>query len=317
MFVRGAIKLGTLTVTQKILSDKILKQDNDIMLAAHNLHQTALFSDEKLAEAIENHPAELLDICLKGSFIQVDRNGASGRDVLECVKQGLLWINLRRIETVDSPIGRLIKQMHLESHRTLGRKTYNHVGGLLISSPRSGAGYHFDLTDVTLWHIRGDKRIYIYPVEEPFLSKDGLEKIVLGRGVEKVPYDPGFDAAAKIFDLKPGQMISWPHLAPHRVENGDMLNVSLSLEAVSLASRLRLGSHFFDAYTKKHFGRQIFGHSSNSIIKFVKTGISTIIKKLGASEQDKEFTGYSYRLKPQSQGFLDPVGQIDFAQAAE
>lgn len=306
-----------IAVTTLNLTNKVIDKFNGSVVIDHNLHHLDIFNDENLAHAIEQHPSDLLDICLKGSFIQVDRNGMSGENVLKCVKNGLLWINLRRIESFDNPIGNRIKQMHVESNQLLKRKTYNHVGGLLISSPLSGAGYHFDLTDVTLWHIRGKKDIFIYPAEEPFLMKDGLEKIALGRGVEKIPYELEFDAHAKVFTLLPGHMISWPHLVPHKVENGDCLNVSLSLESVTMASRFRLGSHFFDAYTRKHFDFQVMAHSKIKLVQVAKTFVSIIIKKLGASEHDKELTGYTYKLDMSSPGFLVPIeDNNDYSHAA-
>ena len=298
------------------LANTIITNVNGSVLIDHNLHNLDIFSDEDLAQAIENHPSDLLDICLKGSFIQVDRNEVSGLDIIECVKKGLLWINLRRIESFDNPIGNLIKQMHLESNQLLKRKTYNHVGGLLISSPLSGAGYHFDLTDVTLWHIRGEKKVYVYPATEPFLTKEGLEKVALGRGVEKIPYEEEFDKSANVFTLLPGQMMSWPHLTPHRVENGDCLNVSLSLESVTMASRLRLGSHFFDAFVRKRFGFQIMGHSKNIFVQFIKTLFSIVIKKTGISEQDKELTGYKYKLDMTSPEFLSLINEPNLSAAA-
>src|SRR5262249_31032575 len=35
---------------------------------------------------------------------------------------------------------------------------------------------------------------------------------------------------ARVYDLAPGQMVHWPHNAPHRVENEDCLNVSMTVE---------------------------------------------------------------------------------------
>jgi quercetin dioxygenase-like cupin family protein len=31
-----------------------------------------------------------------------------------------------------------------------------------------------------------------------------------------------------VYQLEPGDVVSWPHNAPHRIENLDSLNVSLS-----------------------------------------------------------------------------------------
>jgi len=147
--------------------------------------------------------------------------------------------------------------------------------------------------------------------------RDGLEKIALGRGVEKIPYEPAFDTYAKVFTLLPGHMISWPHLVPHKVENGNCLNVSLSLEAVTMSSRFRLGSHFFDAFTRKHFNFQIMAHSNIKFVQVIKTLVSIVIKKIGASEHDKELTGYTYKLDMSSPNFLIPIEKNNYLKAAE
>lgn len=39
-----------------------------------------------------------------------------------------------------------------------------------------------------------------------------------------------FDECAQVFDLEPGDVVTWPQNAPHRVENSDDLNISLSTE---------------------------------------------------------------------------------------
>ncbi len=38
---------------------------------------------------------------------------------------------------------------------------------------------------------------------------------------EEIPYSPDFDEHAAVFDLKPGEVVSRPPNAPHRVENLD------------------------------------------------------------------------------------------------
>ena len=45
-----------------------------------------------------------------------------------------------------------------------------------------------------------------------------------------VVLDGFIDREAQVFDLTPGRMVTWAQNAPHRIENGPMLNVSLSIE---------------------------------------------------------------------------------------
>ena len=43
-------------------------------------------------------------------------------------------------------------------------------------------------------------------------------------------YDPSYDLQAEVFDLTGGDMLHWPLNGPHRVENDDCLNVSMTTE---------------------------------------------------------------------------------------
>jgi len=56
---------------------------------------------------------------------------------------------------------------------------------------------------------------------------------------KNLPYDPEFDRAALNFDVNPGDLISWPQNAPHRVQNLGGINVSLSCEFDTKRSRRR------------------------------------------------------------------------------
>ncbi|MGB0907022.1 MAG: hypothetical protein ACPGVT_05980 [Maricaulaceae bacterium] len=277
----------------QILSEKIENYPNGIKIVRHNLPETNLFTQAALAKAIEEHPPELMDICVEGSFSTCERNGFTGMQLIEAVKQGKFWINLKQIERVDSPIGNLVKKMHSEVEHTMGRKTRSKIGGLLISSPSATVGYHFDLTDVTLHHIHGRKRIYIYPNKAPFLNSENVEDIALAEGVEKLPYNVKFDVAADVFDLEPGHMISWPHLSPHRVDNLSDLNVSISLESMCFESRLAVGAHFFDGFTYKRFGTRFFPQSENKFIRFMKSSIAICIKKSGMLNRAEAPTNYT------------------------
>ena len=83
-----------------------------------------------------------------------------------------------------------------------------------------------------------------------------------------------------------------------------------------MASRLRLGSHFFDAYTRKHWNFQVMAHSHIKLVQGLKTLLSIIIKKIGASEEDKELTGCTYKLDMSSPNFLVPIDESAIPQAA-
>lgn len=61
-----------------------------------------------------------------------------------------------------------------------------------------------------LWQLIGRKRVYVYPNSPPFLTDRQLEDIALFEIEVDLPYKPWYDEHARVLDLEPGQMLSWP-----------------------------------------------------------------------------------------------------------
>ena len=51
-------------MTKQSLTNKIIETLDGTVVVDHNLHHLETFNDTNLAQAIETHPPELLDICL-------------------------------------------------------------------------------------------------------------------------------------------------------------------------------------------------------------------------------------------------------------
>lgn len=204
---------------------------------AHSLHTSPLFTLEAIAELIDRFPRAQYSLVSRseagGQRIQKEGDFADlkGSEVLDCIAQGHLWLNLRHVPLVDKRYRDVLDEAYAEmARRAPGPRMFNTSLGILISSPHAGATYHCDLPGQALWQIHGRKRVYIYPAEPPFLRARNLEDIALFGIEEELPYEPGFDAKATVIELEPGDMAHWPLNAPHRVENHGMLNVSVATE---------------------------------------------------------------------------------------
>ena len=135
--------------------------------------------------------------------------------------------------------------------------------------------YHFDSSHQALWHMRGRKRIWLYPAcDERFASQEIMEEIFAGTYDydEEIPYSPEFDHHAQVFDLNPGEVVSWPHNAPHRIENLGTLNVSLSTGFVTEAAERR-----HQIYVANRLFRQRLGVRARSTRE---TGLTASAKSL-------------------------------------
>lgn len=226
---------------------------------SHSLLDTDLFTDAALAEQLERHPAELFDI----NVFHYDeegrarlQTGAKGRrpgdELLEAVKQGRVWIQMRRIQDHYPRMGETIQQAFADLGRQVrGLKPIDVTGQLILSAPSASVPFHADPPGVVLFHLRGEKRIWIYPPDEIHMPCQAMEQIMLEQQTEDLPYRRGMDAAATVFDLKPGMAAAWPLHAPHRIENQGSFNVSLSCDYQTWGSRITNGAHYANGVIRR------------------------------------------------------------------
>jgi hypothetical protein len=217
-------------------------------VGTHALHEHALFTDEALADLLDHFPRQHLYALSMGvDLARPDQNrlavneGISGAELLRAVKSGRLWLNITRVDLADSRYRALIDRLFGELRSGIpGFNPSASRGTLLLSSPNAMVYYHADAAATILWHIRGRKRIWIYPaLDERFMQREFLEDIFAGVRHEYAPYEPRFDEHAVSYELAPGQWATWPHNAPHRVTNLDSVNVSLTTEYVTAETTRR------------------------------------------------------------------------------
>ncbi len=207
-------------------------------ISRHGYDKLALFDTDTLISLLDDYPRKHLQCYTMGTdpacnedWRQVDiADNTSGADLWRAVERGRLWLNLVHIEENVREYRALIDAMYAH----LGNKC-RHLkdpkgthSALLISSPGAQVYYHLDAEPNMLWHMRGQKDVWLYPAMDPELvPQDYLEDIYAGEIGENLPYRPEFDRRAVYHRLQPGEAASWPHNGPHRIVNLDM-NVSLA-----------------------------------------------------------------------------------------
>jgi len=193
---------------------------------------------EALVKLLDDYPRRWLQVftmgedpCNASEWKCVDiRNGTTGEELWEAVNAGRLWFNITHVEKYSKEYEELIEGMydHIGEHCPHLQNPKANYSTLLISSPGAQVYYHLDAEPNMLWHLRGQKRIWVYPaMDEQFVPQEFLEDIYAGEIDENLPFDPAFDSHASEFLLSPGDVASWPHNGPHRIVNLD-LNVSLA-----------------------------------------------------------------------------------------
>lgn len=219
----------------------------ETLVVGHDLHHLPMFDDDGLASLLDRYPRDRLGVFTMGedpvdwrSWRSGKAGDLSGAELLKGVEEGRIWLNLRAANHYLDDYRALCDQIfaHKESH-IKGLKTMKQDLGVLISSPNAQVFYHLDSALVSLWQIRGTKHVRVYEPQGPYARPEQIEAVILRETPEQLPFDPSWDEAATSVTLTPGQMVTWPQNAPHRIVNGPMVNVSLSLEFMTPAALLR------------------------------------------------------------------------------
>lgn len=233
------------------------------ILAHHNLHNRQLFSDAGLADLLDRYPRKSLNLYTMSDDLTDHASGfrrgvagdLTGAEILQAIYRGRLWLNLRAVNEYLPEYDALCDEMFGElDARVPNLKTIKRDCGVLISSPKARVFYHLDIPNVTLWQIRGSKRVFVYPTGDPFANDEQIEAIILRETEEEITYDPSFEDGVTSFLLEPGRMLTWPQMAPHRVDNVDGVNISLSCEFLTLPSILRANAMYTNGIMRRKFG---------------------------------------------------------------
>lgn len=292
--------------------------EQGVLLAKHRLLETGLFSDENLAKIIDTHPAECLHINTMGNDTQKfewregTREGVSGDVILQTMKRGRLWLNARNMLHHHADFAKVFNDIYDELEANNPKfKALDRSANLLISSPGALVHYHIDIPVNMLWHIRGKKRVWVYPhFDKRFVSQKIVEMVCAGELSEDVPYDPDFDNYALVYDVEPGQLLTWPQLTPHRVTNqNEDLCVSLSTEHKNPAATRRINVHLANQFLRRSVGwncdsmdvRGWAPHAKQLVARAVR-----IAKKLKREKKEQFTYPVTFRVDPDA-----PLGYSD------
>jgi len=288
---------------------------------AHALVANGFAEDQALAEVLDRYPADLFDINLYDydDEGQVSlRTGARGRlngaELLEAIQQGRLWVNMRDVERGWPE---LWQATMAEFDRIMGEaypglKAVSRNGQLILSSPKARVPYHFDASGVILFHMRGRKRLFVFPGDEAHLPERSMEQVIARQTTEEIPYVRAFEQDAQAIDLEPGQALTWPFFAPHRVENLDRFCVSLSVDFQTWSSRLRRGALYTNAVVRSRGGAPRSTDQMGTPELAARWAASVLLKKTGALKSRLE--NFERDFVPQA-GAVDGAGRLN-AEAA-
>ena len=283
---------------------------NQPVRVSHRLDRSPMFSMEGLAELIDRYPREHYSLVQMGApgqrklWREGEIGDLGGAQVIEAIAKGRMWLNLRRVADVDGRFRTLIEEIFGELARRMpGFSSANETIGILISSPNAQVYYHADLPGQSLWQIHGAKRVYVYPAVKPFLAPEHLEDIAL-YGVEvNMPYEPWYDEHATCFEFKAGEMLNWPLNAPHRIENLDCLNVSMTMEYWTDEFRRAQMVNLANGILRRRFGRVPRSRATHGLGFMGKRIVQKVLRDTpGLKRERKALRPISFRLDRRNLG---------------
>ncbi|WP_417492809.1 hypothetical protein [Maricaulis sp.] len=284
----------------------------------HNYHEHHLFSDMALAALIERHPRELIDFCTMGddatdhdSWRAGDPGALSGMELIEAVRKGRLWLNLRHAMDLDAQYRPIFDAMLADMKRANpGFRPLVAEAGILISSPAAQVFLHSDVSETMLWHMRGVKRFRTYPPRLPYLNRDDVEGVLHQDKTEDIAFDPAWDKDAFTLDLHPGMAINWPLHGPHRIENQSGINVSVPFEISTQQSRRQNAVLYANGILRRQFGWTPRSTATGGVGALAKLALAAMvklkIKVFGAPQVDLPKSAKTFDIDLAApQGFVD------------
>jgi hypothetical protein len=243
-------------------SDAQARFSRETLVVPHNLHTRAMFDEAGLASLLDRYPRDRLGVFTMGadpvdwrSWQSGYAGDLTGAALLTGVKAGRIWLNLRAANHYLDDYAALSDEIFASKEANVkGLKTLKHDLGVLISSPNAQVFYHLDSALVSLWQIVGTKTVRVYEPNAPYARPEQIEAVILRETPEQIPFDTAWDEAALEVTLEPGMMVTWPQNAPHRIVNGPMMNVSLSVEFMTPQALLRANVIYANGVLRRRFG---------------------------------------------------------------
>lgn len=270
---------------------------DQVVRAEHRLLDTQLFTDEKLIELFDRHNVEELLVYRMGDDhhnLDDFQFGSRGRltavQLLDAVRGGQLWLNIINMTSNHLAFDELVNAIYDELEEKVPNfKADYRSANLLVSSPGSQVYYHADAPLNMLWHLRGEKRVWVYPNEERFAPREWVEMIFTRESDDDLPYHPNFDQYATAYELGPGSMLTWPQNTPHRVENLSGLNISLTTEHYTAEAMKKRMTYLANHYLRRWFSLPTTDIAVDGPRAFMKRIMFRIARRMPGCHETVEY----------------------------
>jgi Cupin-like domain len=203
----------------------------------HNLSGHPLLELEALvnlataipAKDVEYNPGNL-PIGIAPSDIPVSQLNIA--ETIRGIEENGSWMVLKRIEQHPA-YAQLLRETLAEIEPLANQRTgpmQGIEGFVFISSPGSVTPFHFDPEHNILLQVRGQKTVTVFSAnDEELVSPVAHEEFHLGKHHRNQKWQDEFSRKGEAISIVSGEAIHVPVKAPHWVQNGPEVSVSLSI----------------------------------------------------------------------------------------
>ena len=220
----------------------------------HNLVEHPLLTVDKLADLADELPPakcehNLGNISTVIPDAEVPKLDETPGDVARNIETNQSWMILRNIELVPR-YKALLDQCLDEVAPIAGRSEgtmRDREGFVFLSAPNSVTPSHFDPEHNFLLQIRGTKEMNVGHFHDRAMEQEQLERFYAG-GHSNMPDEP---RDVTNYPLGPADGIYVPPNAPHFVQNGPAVSVSLSITWRTAVTMRRARAHGANAQLRR------------------------------------------------------------------
>ena len=202
----------------------------------HGLAGHPLLAIDALAGLAERMPAASVEYNLGKLPLGVraedtPSNGLSLGETIRTIESNGSWAVLKNVER-DAAYGALLDAALAELEPIVEARTgamLNREAFIFLSSPGSVTPFHMDPEHNILLQIRGEKVMTVFPAGDPELVPAVQSESFHAGGHRNLDWRDDFRERGTAVKLLPGDAIHVPVKAPHFVENGGAVSISLSV----------------------------------------------------------------------------------------
>lgn len=224
----------------------------------HGLVGHRLLTLDALATLAERMPADAVEYNLGKLPLGVrpedtPSNGLTLGETIRTIETNGSWAVLKNVERdpayavlLDAALAELAPIVAQSTGPMLHREAF-----IFLTSPGSVTPFHMDPEHNILLQIMGTKTMTVFPARDEALVPAQKSEDFHNGGHRNLVWQDGFKARGTPVPLHPGDAIHVPVKAPHFVENGPAVSVSLSVTWRSERSVAEGELHSFNALLRR------------------------------------------------------------------